>query len=61
MQGLEAPVRDDAIRDLWKYLESTCAHGMKNANGHGKDMDGRMCVNPLHYRLQPGASLDAHP
>ena len=51
-------MRDDAIRDLWKYLESTCAHGMKNANGHGKDMDGRMCVNPLHYRLQPGVVLD---
>ncbi len=60
-RGMHALVRDEAIRDLWKWLENTCPHGMKNANGHGKDTDGRTCVNPYHYRLATNVSLDSLP
>jgi hypothetical protein len=58
-KGIHTLVPDDTIRLLWKWLESTCNNGLKNANGHGKANDGRICVNPYHYRLTSRLDIDA--
>jgi hypothetical protein len=59
VKGLHTMVPDETIRLLWKWLESSCPNGLKNANGHGKATDGRICVNPYHYTLHSKVDIDA--
>eukprot|EP00042_Codosiga_hollandica_P042703 m.395342 g.395342 ORF g.395342 m.395342 type:complete len:482 (-) comp56391_c0_seq1:177-1622(-) len=52
MLGIHTPVdNEELMKVFWKIFESTCPNGHRGRNRHYLRTDGRVCVNPFHFRL----------